>query len=109
MSSLNVITTTPPMITNGEIELFGRKGREIYSVKSINFYPCKDINEECVHDISMLYEDSYGSVYYFDIHNISYDDLVRRNYILYLRGSNNKLIVQCSGENCKLRSLPSVR
>lgn len=101
--------TTPPMIVDGRIELFGHKGREIYRVKSVYFYSCKDINEQCVHDISIVYDDWCGWVYYFDISNVRYEDLVRRNYILYLKESNRKILENDICEHCKLRLLPIVK
>lgn len=102
-------TNVPPCIMDGKIELFGHKGREIYSVKSVYFYSCKNIFEECVHDISMLYEDTWGNMYYFDICDVKYDDLVRQNYILYLKESNKNLLNIGYYECCKLNLLPIVK
>ena len=100
---------SPPFIQNGKIELFGHKGKEIYYVKSIYFYSCKDWNGECIHDISMVYEDWYGSAFYFDISNVSYEDLVQRNYILYFKESNKKMLNILSCEHCKLNLIPIVK
>jgi hypothetical protein len=102
-------TQTPPFIMNGKIALFGHKGKEIYRVKSIYFFSCKDWNGECIHDLSMTYEDWYGSLYYFDISNVRYEDLVQRNYILYFKESNKKMLDIVGCEHCMLKNLPIVK
>jgi hypothetical protein len=102
-------TQTPPFIMNGKIVLFGHKGKEIYRVKSICFFSCKNWNGNCIHDLSMTYEDWYGSTYYFDISNVRYEDLVQRNYILYLKESNKKMLDTVDSVDCKLKILPIVK
>ena len=102
-------TTTPPKILYGKhIELFGPKGREIYQVDRVEFYNCKEADEQCIHDISIIYRDSLFS-YYFIVHNVSYDDLVRQNYISYFTNTNKKLLDVFNLESkCKLFNLPEI-
>jgi hypothetical protein len=94
---------------NGKIVLFGHKGKEIYRVKNIYFFSCKDLEGECVHDLSMIYEDWTGNIYYFDLTNVHYQDLVQRNYILYFKDSNKKLLDMDGCERCKLKMIPIVK
>lgn len=95
------MTTSPPKIMDGRIELFGHKGKEIYRVKRISFYDCKYMDGRCVHDIFMVYEDNFSS-YCFHIEDVSYEDLVRKNYIAYFKKSNMKMLELSCCPNCKL-------
>jgi hypothetical protein len=81
------MTSSPPKITDGKIELFGRKGKETYRVKQINFHHCKYMDGRCMHDIFMIYEDNLSS-YCFSIHDVSYEELVRQNYLPYYKKSS---------------------
>lgn len=102
------MSITPPKIVDGQIELFGRKGREKYRIRSVYFYSCNNV-DECIHNISIEYEDFFN-IYYLNIDNISYEDLVRQNYILYFKEHHkNNLLKNDIYQNCRLCKVPIIR
>jgi hypothetical protein len=96
--------TTPPMITSGSIQLFGKDGKEIHNIKKIVFHPCGSMEDTCVHDIDII----YGAGSCLHISNVKYEDLVSRHYILYLTKSNKKTL-DISIPKCRLVQLPIVK
>lgn len=95
-----MIYNSPPLIFDSKIELMGSKGKEEYNVKSIYVYDCKCINESCVHDISIECSNFWG-VYFFIIHNVTYNDLKEKNYLPYLSIYNKMLIQQSKIQSCQ--------
>jgi hypothetical protein len=103
--------TIPPYISHDyEIELCGQKGKEIYHVDKVTFYKCKSSNGDlCIHDILISYIrpfSTYQST--LMIHDVSYEDLVRKNYILFLRNSNPISAEKEKVSKCKLQKVPKV-
>lgn len=100
-----------PKITNGKIELFGPKGKEIYTVSSIFFHYCKTSEyQDCMHDVSMEYKDFFGNIFYFQMDQIPFQELVENNYIQFFSGQQQKTYQKNAiyHPNCKLLTLPQI-
>jgi hypothetical protein len=117
------IFSSPPKISflNNSIELFGKKGKEIYNVYSVYFFRCEPIDGRCIHKINL----NLNYIYHFTddlelcieknpfvIDKVPYEELVSKGYIPFFRSWNQILITPLYEKNkdnpCKLVKIPMI-